>query len=508
MMARVSAKSVTLVAVSVSTFMLPLDYTIVSVALHALQIDLGASFVDLQWIVNAYTLSFAAFLLAGGALADLFGRKRMFVVGLAIFMLGSLACGLAPLAAILQGARGVQGIGAALMYAAAVPLLVREFEGPDRARAFGIFGAIVGIGAALGPFLGGLIVGTLGWRWAFLVNVPVTAFVIGLTLWRVRESRDPNAAGLDWGGFITFSAACFLLVLALILGNDAGWSSLRIIGLLAGALLLLPAFAGIERLRAYPMFDLSLLGQGNFIGALLPLMVLSISFWGLFLYFPLYYQGVLGYSPLAAGAAVLPFAAPLFVMGPIGGWLAARIPSRSLLALGQGLVGVGAFLLLWETSASSTWTAFVLGGLVCGTGAGLINGEMTNVAVSIVPADRSGMASGISGTVRQLGVSLGFAGLGAILAHHASASLATAAHALGLPVDQIGPLTARVVKGDVHGAIMRAPASLRRGFEIAADASMFDALRAVAVAAGIVGFAGALLTYLLMRPLSVSDAKS
>jgi len=500
-----SAKFATLVAVCVSTFMLPLDYTIVSVALHDIQIDLKASFIDIQWIVNAYTLTFAAFLLAGGAFSDLFGRRRIFLGGLSVFMLSSLACGLAPFAVLLNIARGVQGVGAAFMFASAVPLLVREFEGPERARAFGIFGAIVGIGAALGPFLGGLIVGALGWRWAFLVNVPVTAFVIGLTLWRVRDSRDPNAGGLDWGGFITFSAACFLLVLALILGNDAGWSSQRIIGLVAGVVVLLLVFAAVETRRIYPMFDLSLFKSATFIGASLPPLVLSISFWGPFLYFPLYYQGVLGYSPLAAGAAVLPFAVPLFVMGPVGGWLAARIPSRALLALGQGLVGAGALLLLWRTSAGSTWTAFVLGGLVCGTGAGLINGEMTNVAVSIVPEERSGMASGINGTMRQVGVALGFAGLGAILARRTADAFGAVADTLGVPADQIKVLASRIVKGDIHGAVASVPVPLQQGFEAAAGASMFEGMRSIALVAGVVGLGGAVLTFLLMRPFTVTE---
>ena len=493
-------KLTTLISVCASVFMLPLDYTIVAVALHDIQLDLKASFVDLQWVVNGYTLTFAAFLLAGGTFADLFGRRRLYVSGMAVFMLSSLACGLAPIALFLNLARGVQGVGAAIMLAAALPLLVREFEGPERARAFGIFGAAVGIGAALGPFLGGVLVGALGWRWAFLVNVPVTAVIIALTLWRVRESKDPNAGGVDWGGLITFTAACFLLVYALIAGNDLGWDSPTMLGLFAATVVLLIAFVAIESGRRYPMFDLSLFRNATFIGASIPPLTLSIAFWGVFLYFPLFYQAVLDYTPLQAGAAVLPFAIPLFVMGPVGGWLATRISSRLLLAIGQGLVGIGSLVLLIGATAEASWTTYVLGGLISGTGAGLINGEMTNVAISIVPEERSGMASGINSTVRQVGVALGFAGLGAILAHRAGQAFVLATHSLGLPADQFPVLLERVVKGDIAGATAALPSTLQLAFKATADASMFEGFRLIILVAGVVGVVGAVLTYALVGP--------
>jgi MFS family permease len=388
------------------------------------------------------------------------------------------------------------------MFAAAVPLLVREFEGAERARAFGIFGAVVGIGAALGPFLGGWLVGTFGWRWAFLVNVPVTAAIISLTLWRVRESKHSHKGGIDWGGFVTFSAACFLLVLALIKGNDAGWASLTIIGLFTGVVLLLITFVLIELPRRYPMFDLSLFKNTRFVGASIPPLTLSIGFWSVFLYFPLYYQAVLGYTPLEAGTAVLPFAIPLFVMGPIGGWLAARISSGMLLSLGQGLVGAGSLLLLIGATRDATWLAYVLGGLVSGTGAGLINGEMTNVAVSIVPEERSGMASGINATMRQVGVALGFAGLGAILAHRTAQVFFIKVANLSLPPDQISSLTARVIKGDIAAATAAVDIPLQSAFRVAADASLFEGFHLIVLVAGLVGLTGALVTYVLMRPSS------
>lgn len=478
--------------------MLPLDYTIVSVALHNIQLDVKASFIDLQWVVNGYTLTFAAFLLAGGALADRFGRRRLYILGMTVFMLSSLGCGVAPNVVVLNIARGVQGLGAAIMYAAALPLLVREFHGPERAWAFGVFGAVVGIGAALGPFLGGIIVETLGWRWAFLVNVPVTALVIVLTLWRVRESKDPNAGSIDWGGLLTFTASCFVLVFALIIGNDRGWASPTVLSLFAATAILMTAFVFIELRQNYPMFDLLLFKNPAFIGASVPPLVLSIAFWGVFLYFPLYYQAVLNYTPLQAGVAVLPFAIPLFIMGPVGGWLAARISSRLLLGLGQGLVGIGSLVLFIGANADASWSNYVLGGLLSGTGAGLINGEMTNVAISIVPADRSGMASGINGTMRQVGVALGFAGLGALLASRTAHNFIIAMRELGIPATHVPTLLELVVKGDIKGATASLPGGSQAAFKLAADASMLEGFRLIVLVAGTVGLVGALLTYFLI----------
>ena len=493
-------KLVTLISVCVSTFMLPLDYTIVAVALHDIQLSLGASFVDLQWVVNGYTLTFAAFLLAGGAFADMFGRRRLYVSGMIIFMLSSLSCGVAPTALLLNIARAVQGVGAAIMLAAALPLLVGEFEGPERTRAFGIFGAAVGIGAAVGPFLGGILVSALGWRWAFLVNVPVTAVIIVITLWRVRESKDPNAGRIDWGGLITFCVACMLLVFVLITGNDAGWTSSRIMGLASVAIFFLAVFIVVELRRHYPMFDLTLFNNPTFVGASIPPLTLSIGFWGVFLYFPLYYQSVLGYSPFVAGLAVLPFAVPLFVMGPVGAWLALRISPRALLVLGQALVGIGSVVLFLTARIDATWSSYVVGGLLSGTGAGLINGEMSNFAISIVPPERSGMASGISGTMRQVGVALGFAGLGAVLAHRTADAFAAKTYSLDIASDLIPSLTRLVVEGDIAGATASLAPSIQPAFRLAANASMFEGFHLILLIAGIVGVVGAVLTYVLVRP--------
>ena len=492
-------KFATLVAVAVSVFMLPLDYTVVAVALHDIQADLHADFADLQWVVNGYTLTFAAFLLAGGGLADLLGRRRIFLTGMAIFIVSSLGCGLSPDPLILNIARAVQGIGAAFMFSSAVPLLVEEFtETAERARAFGIFGAVVGLGAGLGPLIGGAIVSFAGWRWAFLINVPVTLGVAALTLFTVRESRDPNAKGVDWLGAATFTLANFLLIYALVSGNALGWSSVVILATLGGAALCLVIFVFVELRRAYPMFDLSLFRNLTFIGVSIPPVVLSVAFWGVFLFAPMYFQAALGYSPLQAGLAVLPFAIPLFVMGPVGGFLAPRMTTGHLLALGQALVGLGSFLLLLA-NRNSGWEAFALGAAVSGVGTGLINGQMTNAAMSIVPPERSGMASGINGTMRQVGVALGFAGLGAVLAFATGHALALAMTALHLTASDLASVTESVIKGNVSEGAAHLPAALRPAFHEAARTALFAGFRTIVLVAGCVGIGGALLTLVLVR---------
>ena len=265
-------------------------------------------------------------------------------------------CGLAGSGLMLNIARLVQGVGAAMMLSASLPLLTDTFEGRERAQAFGIWGIVVGAGAALGPFLGGLIVSTWGWRWAFLVNVPVTIAMVALTLAVARESRDPNAKQLDLGGIAAFTAACFALIYPLINGTDHGWTSVPIVCSFVSAIVLFTAFAFIERAQKYPMLDLSLLTHPPFLGASLPPLATSIAFWGPFLYFPLYYQVVLGYSPLQAGLASLPFAIPLLGMGVVGGKLAQRIPSHVQLPGGLALIAVG---LAWLTlpGYGAVWTA-------------------------------------------------------------------------------------------------------------------------------------------------------
>src|SRR6478672_8910593 len=244
----------TLGVVSVATFMLLLDITVVNTALPAIQRDLGGSFTDLQWVIDAYALSLAALVLTAGSLADRLGRRRIFAVGLGVFSAASLLCALAPDPTFLILARGLQGVGGAIMFAVSLALVAQEFpSGPERGMAMGIYGATIGIAVAIGPLVGGLLTEGLGWESVFLLNVPIGIAAVAITYWKVAESRDPNATRVDWAGLVTFSTALFLLVLALVRGNDEGWGSALIVSLFGGAAVLMGAFVAIERRVKEPM---------------------------------------------------------------------------------------------------------------------------------------------------------------------------------------------------------------------------------------------------------------
>src|ERR1700677_3552047 len=296
----------TLIAVCVAIFMLLLDITVVNVALPDIQRSLHSSFSDLQWVVNAYALTLAAFLLTAGSVADLIGRKRVFVAGLVVFTCASAVCGLSSSPLMLNLARAVQGTGGAMMFSTSLPLLAQPFHGRERGTAFGVFGAVTGAAVAVGPVLGGLITSGIGWKGIFFVNVPIGVVAVLVTLSKVEESRDPNATGVDWAGLITFSASLFLLVFALVQGNEKGWGSTEILALLIAAGVLMIAFVLAEHLQSRPMLDLALFRRPAFAGASIVAFAISASFFAMFLYLTLYIQDVLNYSPLQAGPCFPP----------------------------------------------------------------------------------------------------------------------------------------------------------------------------------------------------------
>src|ERR1700677_634479 len=274
----------TLIAVSVAIFMLLLDITVVNVALPDIQRSLHSSFADLQWVVNAYALTLAAFLLTSGSVADLIGRKRVFLTGLFVFTGASAVCGLSTTPLMLNLARAVQGTGGAMMFATSLALIAQAFHGKERGIAFGVFGGVIGAAVAIGPVVGGVITSGIGWEWIFFVNVPIGIAAVFLTLSQVSESRDPNAKGVDWIGLITFSGSLFLFVFALIQGNEKGWGSTRILGFLIGAAVLLVVFLIAEHRQARPMLDLTLFRRPAFAGASIVAFAVSASMFSMFLY--------------------------------------------------------------------------------------------------------------------------------------------------------------------------------------------------------------------------------
>jgi EmrB/QacA subfamily drug resistance transporter len=404
----------TLLVVCLSVFMLLLDITIVNVALPDIQKDLGSTFEDLQWVVDAYALALAALLLASGSLADLLGRRRIFVVGLILFAAASLLCGLSGSPTMLNLARGFQGIGGAMMFATSLALIAQEFEPHERGTAFGIWGATTGFAVAVGPLVGGALTDGLGWEWIFLVNVPIGLITAALTMMRVPGSeRDPTAR-IDWAGLLTFSAALFCLIFALIRGNDDGWGSATIVALLIAAAALLAIFIAIELRSEQPMLDLELFRIPTFTGAQIVAFSIHASMFSMFLYIVLYMQNVLGYSPLETGVRFLPISLLSFLAAPIAGKLAERFPVRAFLGSGLALVGI-ALVLMSGIDPGDDWTTLLAGFIVGGIGIGFVNPPLATAAIGVVDPRKSGAASGINSTFRQVGTAVGIAGLGAIL---------------------------------------------------------------------------------------------
>ncbi len=415
---------ITLAVVSVATAMLLLDVTIVYVALPTIQADLDASFTEMQWVIDAYTVVLAATLLAAGVLADRHGRRAIFAAGLAIFTLCSALCGLADSPLLLNLARGAQGIGAAGMFAASLALLAHEFQGRERGFALGVWGAITGVALAIGPLLGGLVVDGLSWRWIFLVNVPLGVLLIVATLGVLTESRDRHPGRPDLLGMVLFGAAAFLVVLGLIRGNEDGWGSAPILAALVGAAVLLGAFVVVERRTTAPMLPLELFRVPAFSGTALVAFAQSIAIYPLLLFLAIYLQQALGFTPTQTGLRMLPMTVLILVVAPFSGKLTDRLPLRVPLVAGLALFGI-ALLTIHGVSPSDPWTRLLPGLLLGGIAVGMISPALAAAMVSVLPVERSGLSSGINNTFRQLGIAIGIAGLGAIF-HHQAGQGATA----------------------------------------------------------------------------------
>jgi EmrB/QacA subfamily drug resistance transporter len=407
---------ITLLVVSAATAMLLLDVTVVNVALPAIRGDLDASFSEMQWVIDAYALTLAATLLGAGALADRIGRRVIFIWGLILFTACSALCAAANSPVFLDLARAAQGIGAAAMFASSLALLANEFQDSERGFALGVWGGVTGAALAIGPLVGGVLTDELDWRWIFLVNLPIGGLLIWLTARSLPESREAQPRPLDPAGMVTFGAACFLATYGLIRGNEDGWSSPLIVGSLLGATALLAAFIAIERRAVAPMLPLSLFRIPAFTGTALVAFAQSVALYPLLLFLAIYLQEVLGLSPTETGLRILPLTLVLVVVAPISGRLTNRWPLRVPLTTGLVLIGIG-LLLMRSIDTSSDWTTLLPGLLVGGLAIGVISPALAAAMVSVLPVERSGLASGINNTFRQLGIALGIAGLGAIFEH-------------------------------------------------------------------------------------------
>jgi EmrB/QacA subfamily drug resistance transporter len=468
----------TLGAVCVATFMLLLDITVVNVALPDIAKDLHTSFSELQWVVDAYALGLASFLLTTGTLADQFGHRRVFVYGLIAFTCASILCGIASSPTFLILARGFQGIGGAAMFATSLSLIAQAFHGPDRGTAFGIWGATIGAAVAIGPLVGGVLTEQISWEAIFFVNVPIGIAAVAVSLLRVDEFRSPWAQRVDLPGLVTFSGGLFLLIFALVRGNAEGWGSPLIVSFLVGSAVLLVAFVVVEmRAGEQAMFDLRLFRKPAFDGASIAAFGLSASMFAMFLYITLYIQNTLGYTPQQTGLRFLPLTVVSFVVAPLAGRISRTVPLRVLFGLGMALVGTG-LLLMSGIDASSDWTALLPGFILAGAGIGMVNPSLAQAAVGVVPPQRAGMASGINSTFRQVGIATGIAALGAIFQ--------------GLLTNKIPNVPAEVLATGNPNLVPRVPA---HEYVAAYSASLSDLF----VIAAIVAFVSGALAFALTR---------
>lgn len=407
----------TLVAVMLGIFMLLLDVTIVVVALPNIQTSLGADFSDLQWTIDAYALSLASLLLVGGSLADIYGRRKLFAVGLGIFTIGSLLCGMATSAMMLVAFRALQGVGGAVMFATSLALIAHAFQGRERGMAFGVYGAVAGISTALGPVLGGVLTSAFGWQSIFLVNLPIGIAALVITIRYVAESRAPGQRRLDLPGFVVFTAGLVGVIYGLIAANERGWTDTTVLIGLGGGGACLAAFPLIEWKRAQPMFDLRLFKKPTFVGGAVAAFGMNGSLYAMFIYLVIYLQKFRGLSTLESGGWLAFITGATLISAIITGKLADRIPIRVLVGGGLLIVGVGLLVMRGLAVDSTPWH-LVPGFVLAGIGSGFVNPALASTAVGVVEPASSGMASGINSTFRQVGIAVSIAALGSIFAGH------------------------------------------------------------------------------------------
>jgi EmrB/QacA subfamily drug resistance transporter len=452
----------TLAAVAFGLFMIMLDNTVVNVALPSMAHDLGADLSELEWIVTGYALTFASLMLTGGKLADLLGRRLIFVVGLVIFTGASLACGLAETEQFLIGARVVQGAGAALMNPATLSIIAATFPPRQRGMAIGIWAGVSALALAIGPLVGGLLTDHLDWSWIFFVNVPVGIVAIVASFVLIRESKDESAEQrLDLPGLLTSGIGLFALTYGLIEANTYGWESGRIVGAFIVAAVMLVAFVLLETHQRLPMLDLSLFRNRTFTGANIAVLLVALAMFGVFFFVSLYMQGILGYSAVQTGAAFLPLTVLIILIAPIAGKTSDRVGSRWLMTVGMVLVSAHLFYFsrLDENAAYvDLFPAFVVGGI----GMALVMTPSAAAAVRALPVDKSGVGSAVLNAFRQVGGSMGIALMGAIMAH------------------QIGGL---------------------KGPEVFRDPSRFvDGFSTSLLVAAVIALGGAVVSFVLVRP--------
>ncbi|MGI8680446.1 MAG: MFS transporter [Jatrophihabitans sp.] len=487
-----------LFTVCLGTFMLLIDVTIVNVALPDMATDLKTSFGSLQWVVDAYALVLAALVLGTGSIADLVGHRRVYVAGLALFALSSLVCGIAPNSEALIAARSVQGLGAAAMFATTFALLNSNYVGRDRGTAYGMWGAVAGASAAVGPIIGGLLTQGASWRWIFFVNLPVSVAAIGLCLAVLHDAHDTVRARVDVAGIAAFSAAAASLTYGLIQANENGWSEVGSWAWIVASPVLLAVFVAIELRAAAPMLDLALLRNRSFVGILLAALVVTLAAFASFTYTSIWLQSVLGLSPIEAGLTGLSLAS--FAMSAVIGRFLHSSKPGPIIGAGLLFIGVGGLVGGLLVHGSASWPALIPGFLLIGVGVGLATPTLSSAAMSAVPLQRGGMAAGAVNTARQLGFALGIAALGSVFA-------ARAAHVLAArSVPHSGDVSRALAGGQAKALLGQAPDVVRGPLDAALHAASVSGVQWAFLVSGVLGILAGFAVLVLVRPSAHGSA--
>jgi len=494
----------TLGAMCMALFMIFLDATIVNVALPSIQRDLQARIADLQWVLNAYSLAVAVLLVTCGRLGDLFGRKRVVLLGVAVFTAGSALGATAHSVALLVGARALQGLGGALMLPGTLSIITNSFDGPERGTAIGIWSGVSSLALALGPVVGGVLVEKVSWQSIFWINVPIGAAALVAGWLTVQESRDEaSSQRIDLPGVFFLSLGLLALTLAFIQGNDHGWSSAYIVGMMVAGLLSLVLFVGVERWSANPILDLNFFRSATFSGANVSAFTSTFATFSYYFFITLYMQDVLGYTALQTGVRLLPQTATIAIVAPVAGRLTDRLGSRLPLTAGQLLLGISLFSAS-RLSADSGYVALLPTLVFSGLGVGLVTTPLAAAVVGAISRHRAGAASGVMNTMRQVGGTLGVAALGALFSHEVTVRFAAQAQTLGLS-EAAGRTLGASVASTGGQAVASLPTELTvRATALARSAFVGGLSHTLYVNTAVV-FAGAIVTVLCVRQPAVES---
>lgn len=484
-----------LIVIAMVSCLVMLDNNVVAVALPTIAASLNADFSDLQWVITGYVLPFAALLIAAGSFGDKVGRRFSAVIGMIIFGAASLSCGLAVSPLMLNISRAVQGVGASLLLTASMAIINHTFQGAERARAYAFWGACMGAAITCGPIIGGVISSAFGWVWAFLINVPICTALVVATLKIIPESRDPDAKRLDYLGILTLSSGLFLLIWAVIDGNNVGWVATEILWRVLGGVALLVIFGVVEMQQENPMVNFKIFRAPNFGGAAFAMVGYAAGAQVMIFYLPLYLQNAFGFAPVIAGISMLPFALPMFLVPRLGAKLS--VAPRTLLTAGLCITAAGNILMALLADADASYYEFALAMIVAGTGAGILNGETAKAVQGAVPPNQSGVGSGIASTIRFTSLLFSVAALGAVLVSVMLMRFIPMAQTLGLSSQAADLVAKRFSAGDTASLLTSLPASSAERI-FAVLRTSFDAGFG---AAAWVAAAVAIVTMLLTRSL-------